>query len=61
MNLAPSFIFIFCNMQGFPDTYTFVGTISDKHRQVGNAVPPTLAYALGRKLREAIDSKLGDC
>ncbi|XP_039145037.1 DNA (cytosine-5)-methyltransferase 1B-like isoform X1 [Dioscorea cayenensis subsp. rotundata] len=47
--------------QGFPDTYTFVGTISDKHRQVGNAVPPTLAYALGRKLREAIDSKLGDC
>ena len=25
--------------QGFPDTYKFLGTALEKHRQVGNAVP----------------------
>ncbi|KAJ3674716.1 hypothetical protein LUZ60_005332 [Juncus effusus] len=43
--------------QGFMDSYTFAGNIQNKHRQIGNAVPPPLAYALGRKLKEAIDSK----
>ena len=28
-----------------------------KHRQVGNAVPPPLAFALGRKLKEAVERK----
>ncbi|CAA3027627.1 DNA (cytosine-5)-methyltransferase 1B-like [Olea europaea subsp. europaea] len=43
--------------QGFPDSYQFSGTVLHKHRQIGNAVPPPLAYALGRKLKEAIESK----
>ncbi|KAL0287283.1 UNVERIFIED_CONTAM: DNA (cytosine-5)-methyltransferase 1A [Sesamum radiatum] len=43
--------------QGFPDSYKFSGTVLTKHRQIGNAVPPPLAYALGRKLKEAIESK----
>jgi len=43
--------------QGFPDNYQFFGNIQHKHRQIGNAVPPPLAYALGRKLKEALDSK----
>ncbi|CAN0865136.1 DNA (cytosine-5)-methyltransferase 1 [Linum grandiflorum] len=43
--------------QGFPDSYQFAGNIINKHRQIGNAVPPPLAYALGRKLKEAVDSK----
>ncbi|KAG2676448.1 hypothetical protein I3760_12G053200 [Carya illinoinensis] len=43
--------------QGFPDSYQFAGNIQHKHRQIGNAVPPPLAYALGRKLKEAVDSK----
>ncbi|XP_066333917.1 DNA (cytosine-5)-methyltransferase 1A-like isoform X3 [Miscanthus floridulus] len=43
--------------QGFPDSYRFAGSIQCKHRQIGNAVPPPLAYALGRKLKEAIDGK----
>lgn len=43
--------------QGFPDSYQFAGNILHKHRQIGNAVPPPLAYALGRKLREAVESK----
>ncbi|KAL6501336.1 Class I-like SAM-binding methyltransferase superfamily [Orobanche hederae] len=43
--------------QGFPDSYKFSGTVLHKHRQIGNAVPPPLAYALGRKLKEAIETK----
>ncbi|KAJ6364911.1 hypothetical protein OIU76_029816 [Salix suchowensis] len=43
--------------QGFPDSYQFSGNIHHKHRQIGNAVPPPLAYALGRKLKEALDRK----
>ncbi|XP_022640133.1 DNA (cytosine-5)-methyltransferase 1 isoform X1 [Vigna radiata var. radiata] len=43
--------------QGFPDNYKFSGNIIHKHRQIGNAVPPPLAFALGRKLKEAVNSK----
>ncbi|XP_057806538.1 DNA (cytosine-5)-methyltransferase 1B-like [Salvia miltiorrhiza] len=43
--------------QGFPDSYKFFGTIHHKHRQIGNAVPPPLAYALGSKLKEAVEKK----
>lgn len=43
--------------QGFPDSYKFAGNIQHKHRQIGNAVPPPLAFALGRKLKEAMESK----
>ncbi|KAM7482009.1 hypothetical protein LguiB_006592 [Lonicera macranthoides] len=42
--------------QGFPDSYKFAGNIQHKHRQIGNAVPPPLAFALGTKLKEAIQS-----
>ncbi|CAF4881707.1 unnamed protein product [Pieris macdunnoughi] len=42
--------------QGFPDTYLFAGSIQDKHRQVGNAVPPPLGAAVGREIRKALIS-----
>ncbi|WVZ14483.1 hypothetical protein V8G54_012049 [Vigna mungo] len=41
--------------QGFPDNYKFSGNIIYKHRQIGNAVPPPLAFALGRMLMEAVN------
>lgn len=41
--------------QGFPDCHRFAGTVQNKHRQVGNAVPPPLAAALGRQLRKALE------
>lgn len=44
-------------MQGFPDSYKFAGNIQHKHRQIGNAVPPPLAFALGTKLKEAVEKK----
>ncbi|XP_043714468.1 DNA (cytosine-5)-methyltransferase 1A-like [Telopea speciosissima] len=41
--------------QGFPDSYQLCGTIQHKYRQIGKAVPPPLAFALGRKLMEAMN------
>jgi len=40
--------------QGFPDHYKFAGTIGDKHREIGNAVPPPLGRALGLEIRKAM-------
>lgn len=43
-------------VQGFPDTFKFhsiKNDIKDMHRQIGNAVPPPLADAIGRSLVEA--------
>nr|XP_042136225.1 DNA (cytosine-5)-methyltransferase 1-like [Peromyscus maniculatus bairdii] len=37
--------------QGFPDTYRLFGDILDRHRQVGNAVPPPLAKAIGLEIK----------
>jgi site-specific DNA-cytosine methylase len=32
--------------QGFPDDYRFTGNREDVVKQIGNAVPPPIAYAL---------------
>ncbi|CAG4956224.1 unnamed protein product [Colias eurytheme] len=42
--------------QGFRDTYLLAGSVQDKHRQVGNAVPPPLGAALGREIKKALIS-----
>ncbi|XP_071039220.1 DNA (cytosine-5)-methyltransferase PliMCI isoform X2 [Parasteatoda tepidariorum] len=40
--------------QGFPDSYRFFGTILDRHRQIGNAVPPPLAAAIGLEIKKCL-------
>ncbi|EFN76367.1 DNA (cytosine-5)-methyltransferase PliMCI [Harpegnathos saltator] len=40
--------------QGFRDMFRFYGTVHDKHRQVGNAVPPPLGTAIGHEIRKCI-------
>lgn len=52
-------------LQSFPDSYDFVGgpyltphlhnDIQDKYEQIGDAVPPLLAYAWGKKIIELRD------
>jgi DNA (cytosine-5)-methyltransferase 1 len=37
-------------VQGFPDDYIFVGSRSDKMRQIGNAVAVNVAMAVGLEL-----------
>ena len=44
-------------MQGFPDDFQFWGNVHNKHRQIGNAVPPPLAASLGHQLRKALELK----
>jgi len=37
-------------LQGFPDSFVFRGTLEQCARQVGNAVPPPVALAVGRAI-----------
>lgn len=39
-------------VQGFPTDYVFSGTRSSVYRQIGNAVPPPLAYAIAKQFNE---------
>ena len=43
--------------QGFPDSYRFFGSVLDKHREVGNAVPPPLAKAVGLEVKKCLQWK----
>jgi len=41
-------------IQSFPDWFTFKGSHTDQYDQVGNAVPPLLAEAVGREIAVAM-------
>ncbi len=40
----------YARIQTFPDEWTFCGSISSQYKQIGNAVPVNLAWAIGRSL-----------
>jgi DNA (cytosine-5)-methyltransferase 1 len=46
--------------QGFPDRVVFKGGLTSQYRQVGNAVPPPLAKALGRSLMRMLTGSVNE-
>jgi len=40
----------YARIQTFPDEWIFEGSISNQYKQIGNAVPVNLAFAVGRSL-----------
>lgn len=40
----------YARIQTFPDNWTFSGPVTAQYKQIGNAVPVNLAYAVGRAL-----------
>jgi len=47
----------FARSQGFRDNFRFSGSLEEKYRQVGNAVPPPLGKAIGLEIRKALIMK----
>lgn len=43
-------------IQGFPDWFEFVGNRQSTRRQIGNAVPPPLAFAVGKAILQTLKS-----
>lgn len=43
-------------LQGFDDAFEFIGSMNSMARQIGNAVPVDLAYAMGRHFSEHLEA-----
>lgn len=41
-------------LQSFPDGFVFCGTMNPALRQIGNAVPPLMAYAMAMTIKESL-------
>ena len=42
-------------IQGFPDKHEFVGSISQKYRMIGEAVPVKLAQVIAKTIHEELE------
>lgn len=40
----------YANLQDFPSEWAFQGSLTDRYKQIGNAVPVKLGYAVGNTL-----------
>lgn len=44
-------------LQSFPDDFIFFGNKQEQYKQVGNAVPPLLGYAVANKIKNYLNTK----
>ena len=44
-------------LQSFPDDFIFSGNITEVRRQIGNAVPPKLAFQIANSVKEVLDNE----
>lgn len=56
--LRPLSIEEYARIQQFPDTWKFSGRIETIYKQIGNAVPVGLGYAVGRQIMKSIHGEL---
>ncbi len=54
----PLSIMEYARIQTFPDSWHFVGSMSSKYKQIGNAVPVNLSYHIGRCVIAMLDGDL---
>ena len=48
-------------IQGFPDSWEITGRKTNACRQIGNAFPPPVAYAVGASIRKAFEANDQSC
>ncbi len=42
----------YARIQTFPDTYSFAGSMANQYKQIGNAVPVNLAFAMAKHIKQ---------
>lgn len=47
-------------LQGFPDWFSFEGNRASLRSQIGNAVPPPMAYAVAKAVKKTLGEKTSD-
>jgi DNA (cytosine-5)-methyltransferase 1 len=52
----PLEILEYSRIQTFPDNYHFCGSLSQRYKQIGNAVPVNLAEEMAKSIREWLDA-----
>lgn len=45
----------YARIQTFPDDWKFAGSVSAQYKQIGNAVPVNLAYAIGKEIVKTLN------
>lgn len=50
----------YARIQSFPDEWEFSGSMSNKYKQIGNAVPVNMAYHVGRAVLAMLNGAGGD-
>ncbi|PIU38684.1 MAG: hypothetical protein CO158_08165, partial [Piscirickettsiaceae bacterium CG_4_9_14_3_um_filter_43_564] len=45
----------YARIQTFPDDWSFQGSINQVYKQIGNAVPVNLGYAMGKEVVRALN------